>query len=167
MAKYSEKIVKEICDLLATGEHRIVDVCKQVGISEAIYYKWKETKVEFLEALKEAEKKRLSEFKHMARSGLAKLLDVYEYEEEHTEYKTNKEGETLISSKKVIKKRVMPNSTAVIFALCNRDPENFKNIQKVDITSKGDKVGQSIDLSKLDDETLRKLQKAKAYDIRD
>lgn len=162
MAKYNEEIVNKICNLLATGDHRIIDVCKQVGISETTFYEWKESKKEFSEALKKAEEQRLSQFKDMARSGLAKILDVYEYEEVHTEYKTDDKGAQVIKSKKVVTKKVMPNSTAVIFALCNRDSENFKNIQKVnmDVTSKGHQVGTSIDLSKLDDKTLRKIADA-------
>ena len=142
MAKYSKEIVDKICNLLATGEHRIVDVCKQVGISTTIFYDWKDSKVEFSDALKDAEEQRLSQFKDMARSGLAKLLDVYEYEEETTEYSLDPIGNEQVKSRKVIKKRTMPNSAAVIFALCNRDSENFKNIQKVDVdlTSKGEQI---------------------------
>lgn len=142
MAKYSKEIVDKICNLLATGEHRIVDVCKQVGISEPTFYEWKESKPKFLEALKGAEQQRLSQFKYMARSGLAKLLDVYEYEEETTEYSSDPIGNEQVKSRKVVKKRTMPNSAAVIFALCNRDSENFKNIQKVDLdlTSKGEQI---------------------------
>lgn len=146
MAKYSEEIVTRICDLLATGDHKISDVCKQVGISEPTYYEWKESKPKFLEALKEAEKKRLEAFKNMARSGLAKLLDVHEYDEETIEYIDNPKdpGKPKIKSKKIVRKKIMPNPTAVIFALTNQDSENFKHKQHVDHTTGGQKIDLSV-----------------------
>lgn len=124
--KYSPEIVKQICELVATGDHIIKDICKQVGISEAIYYVWKEEKLEFLELLKKAEAERLQAFKNMARSGLAKLLDVYEFEEVTTEF-IDQKGKPKVKSRKVTKKVIMPNATAVIFALTNQDSENFKH----------------------------------------
>lgn len=133
MAKYSPEIVEKICELVATGDHRIIDVCKMVGIAEQTYYEWKDSKPEFLESLKEAEKKRLEQFKNMARSGLAKLLDIYEYEEETTEYTDNpkEQGKPKIKSKKKTTKRIMPNPTAVIFALTNQDSDNFRHKHEV------------------------------------
>jgi len=142
MAKYTIEKAKQIAELLATGENKIIDICKQVGIAEPTYYEWKKSKPKFLELLKEAEVERVSSFKGMARSGLAKLIDVYEYEEEHIEYKVDAIGNQVIRNRKLIKKRMMPNSAAVIFTLCNLDPENFKNIQKVDvdITTGGEQI---------------------------
>jgi len=125
-----------ICDELATGNHTIADVCKKVGISEALYYKWKTDKIEFLEALKHVEAKRLEVFANMAKSGLAKLLDIHEYEEITTEYENDKQGKPIIKAQKRVKKKIMPNPTAVIFTLTNRDPENWKNKQSID--AKGD-----------------------------
>ena len=138
MAKYSEKIVDKICELVATGDNRIIDICKRVGISEPTFYEWKNSKPKFLESLKKAEESRLEAFKYMARSGLAKLLDVFEYDELHTEH-THFKG-VPITNIKTITKKVMPNPTAVIFALTNRDSANFKHLQHIDHTSDGEKV---------------------------
>jgi len=132
MAKYSKKMVEAICDELATGNHTIADTCVKVGISETQFYHWKKTKAEFAEALKEVEQKRLEAFANMARSGLAKLLDIHEYEEVTTEYENDKQGKPIIKSQKRTKKKIMPNPTAVIFTLTNRDPENWKNRQSID-----------------------------------
>ena len=75
-------------------------------------------------------------------SGLAKLLDPIEYEEKTIEYAVDSNGTEKVRSRKTVTKRNMPNSAAVIFALCNQDAENFKNIQKVDVdvTSKGEQI---------------------------
>lgn len=136
MAKYSKRLVKRICDELATGNHTIADVCKKVGIDESTYYDWKNKKPEFSEALKEAEAKRLEAFADMARSGLAKLLDTHEYEEVTTEYENDKSGNPVIKSQKRSRKKIMPNPTAVIFTLTNRDAANWKNRQNIE--AKGD-----------------------------
>lgn len=133
--KYSTALAEKICAVLATGEHTIADVCKQVGITESTFYKWKLEKSEFSEALKKAEAQRLAAFKNMARSGLAKLLDVHEVEETTTEY-VDKAGKPIIKSRKVTKRVFMPNATAVIFALKNLDPESFKDRQQVEHTGK-------------------------------
>lgn len=136
MARYSKALVKLICDELSTGNHTIADVCKKVGIHESTYYEWKNTKPEFSEALKEVEVKRLAAFANMARSGLAKLLDIHEYEEVTTEYENDKKGKPIIKSQKRVKKKIMPNPTAVIFTLTNREPNDWKNRQSID--AKGD-----------------------------
>ncbi|WP_293925442.1 helix-turn-helix domain-containing protein [Sphingobacterium sp. UBA6320] len=139
MAKYNKTLVSELCDLLSTGKYTIADSCKIVGLSETQFYKWKKDKADFAEAIKKAESSRLVSFKEMATSGLAKLLDVHEYEEVSTEYENDKEGKPVIKRQKRVKKKIMPNPTAVIFTLTNLDSENWKNRQQTDLTNKGDK----------------------------
>ncbi len=136
--KYSAKIVKEICEILASGKHSVEDTCLKVGISKVTFYNWKKTKPKFLEAVEEAEVRRLSAYKEMAISGLAKLLDIHEYEEVTTEYENDKEGKPKIKAQKRVLKKIMPNPAAVIFTLTNRDSENWKNRQ--DHTTKGEKI---------------------------
>lgn len=139
MAKYNKKLVDELCELLSTGKHTIADSCKKVGLSESLFYKWKNDKLEFLEAVKKAEAKRLVSFKEMATSGLAKLLDMHEFEEVSTEYENDKNGNPIIKRQKRVKKKIMPNPTAVIFTLTNLDSDNWKNRQQTDLTNKGEK----------------------------
>jgi transposase-like protein len=134
--KYTKDLVERICELFATGEHSVASVCTQVGISEAVFYRWKNDKVEFVESLKKAEALRLSAFKQMARSGLAKLLDVYEYDEMSRSYSVDKHGKRRVKFEKATRRKVMPNATAVIFALKNLDAENFQDKQAHEITGK-------------------------------
>lgn len=135
--KYSKSLVKMICDELSTGNHTIADTCKKVGVSESQFYDWKKNKAEFSEALKRIEELRLLAFKDMAKSGLAKLLDVFEYEEVSTDYENDKTGKPKVKAQKRVKKFIMPNPTAVIFTLTNQDPTNWKHRQNVDVTSNG------------------------------
>lgn len=162
MAKYSEKIAQQIFDLIAKGEHTDRDVCLQVGITPQTFIEWKNTKADFAELIEEAYVERQAAFAKMARSGLAKLIDVYEYEEVTTEALTDSRGRTrIIRNAKTVTKKIMPNVNAVIFALTNAEPERFKNLQslKVDHTTKGDKINQGIDLSKLSFDELTTLEK--------
>lgn len=137
--KYNKTLVSEICELLATGKYTIADTCKKVGLSETQFYVWKKNKPQFAEEVKKAEASRLVSFKEMATSGLAKLLDIHEFEEVSTEYENDNEGKPLIKKQKRVKKKIMPNPAAVIFALTNLDPDNWKNRQHTDLTNKGGK----------------------------
>lgn len=154
--KYSKKLADRICELVATGDHTVEDVCKQVGISESIFYKWKSEKLEFLESLKKAQDTRLDSFAKMAKSGLAKLLDIYEFEEVTTEWVEGKDGKPKIKFQKKVKKAIMPNAAAVIFTLTNRDPENWKNKQEVSGTNINYNVPVSRDEIKEISEELEK-----------
>jgi transposase-like protein len=133
--KYSADLTARICALLSTGEHTIADVCQQVGITESTFYKWKLEKSEFSESLKKAEQARLAAFATMARSGLAKLLDVYEVEETTTEY-VEKDGKPKIKSRKVTRRTIMPNPTAILFTLKNREPAQWQDKQQHELTGK-------------------------------
>jgi ACT domain-containing protein len=144
--KYSKDLVERICTLFATGEHSVADVCKQVGLAESTFYKWKEEKSEFSESLKKAEDLRLSAFKRMARSGLAKMLDVYDYDEMSRSYSVDKKGNRRIRFEKATRRKVMPNATAVIFALKNLDPENFKEKQEIESHNKVEVMTMKVEI---------------------
>lgn len=140
--KYSTKLVKELCEILASGKHSIEDSCTKVGITRMTFYNWKKSKPKFLKAVEEAEAERLEQYKEMAISGLAKLLDMHEYEEVTTEYENDKKGNPKVKSQKRVKKKIMPNPAAVIFTLTNRDNENWKNRLNTDLTTKGESLNK-------------------------
>jgi len=127
MGLYSEELADEIISLYKSGNYKIEDICKKVGIATSTFYFWQNDKPEFLEAIKAARKERVAAFAEMAHSGLAKLLDVHEYEEIVTEYVADRKGKPKLKSMKKVKRQVMPNVTAVMYALNNQDSENFKH----------------------------------------
>jgi|ERR1051325_6114889 transposase-like protein len=130
--KYSAKIRDIIVELVSTGDHTIEAICSHVGIVKDTYYRWRETKTDFSDALKRAEKIRLESLGTLAQSGLAILLTKHEYEEVTTEYIDSKDGKPKIKSQKKVRKFIMPNPTAVIFALTNRKPDDWKQKQSVE-----------------------------------
>jgi hypothetical protein len=150
--KYSLALARKIAECFASGEHTVADVCKQCDVSETSFYDWKATKPEFSEMLKKADEQRLAALGRMARSGLAKLLDVYEFEETTTEFGLDKEGKPRQKSRKVTKKQIMPNAAAIIYTLNNRAPEDWQQRKHVELSGKVD-TGRP-DLSSLSDEEL-------------
>lgn len=81
-----------------------------------------------------------------------------EYEETTVEYESDKDGNPRIKKQKTITKHIMPNPTAIIFALTNRDPENWKNRQTNEITGHlQTETDAKVDLSAVPDELLEQV----------
>ncbi len=170
--KYSPEIVQDICHLIETEDLIVTEICKRVGIAEATYYAWQNDHSEFSEAIKKSEKVRLQFFKQAARTGLNTLLHGKEYEEVTTEYvegKPDAEGNTKpkIKLQRKVKKFIPPNPTSVIFALKSLDNDNFFDIVRQELTGKNGGAIKiqpdhgDIDYSKLSDETLREIARAR------
>ena len=71
-----------------------------------------------------------------ARKSLKTLICGQEYEETKTEYESDKNGNPRIKKQTRVTKKILPNPTAVIFALCNRDPEHWQNRVSNEISGK-------------------------------
>ena len=94
-------------------------IAKNIGIATSTFYEWKKKELEFSEALKKG--KEVIDFE--VENALLKRALGYEYEEE-----TYENG---ILTKKV-KKHVAPDTTAQIFWLKNRKPNNWKDRVETD-----------------------------------
>ena len=94
-------------------------IAKKIGIATSTFYEWKKKELEFSEALKKG--KEVIDFE--VENALLKRALGYEYEEE-----TYENG---ILTKKV-KKQVAPDTTAQIFWLKNRKPNNWKDRVETD-----------------------------------
>ena len=94
-------------------------IAKNIGINRTTLYDWKKKELEFSEALKKG--KEVIDFE--VENALLKRALGYEYEEE-----TYENG---ILTKKV-KKHVAPDTTAQIFWLKNRKPNNWKDRVETD-----------------------------------
>lgn len=160
MAKYNRKIVENICALIRADSYTIAEICEQVGISKETYYQWLKTKSDFSDAIKKAE----DEFNDLivteAKKSLIKMIRGYTVQEKRTVTadtgKKDDNGKPIVKVKEhvVTDKHYQPNPTLVIFALTNRDPDNWKNRQENKISGE---VGIKSSLESLSDDELKKI----------
>lgn len=160
MAKYNPEIVQKICQYIEQGETN-ENAAELAGISKQTFYEWLNTKVDFSDAVKKA-KEEYRNWLHNdiladAERSLKVLINGTEYEEIKTEYEQNPTNPDAPRIKKQSRttKKILPNPTAVIFALSNRDPENWKNRIDTDINAKVEQETKThLDLSGVSDELL-------------
>lgn len=162
--KYNIDILNEICGYLREGDTARTAAAK-AGIHEDTYYEWIKVHPEFSEAVKRAQaehkQKEFGEILDSAKKSLKILVEGTEYDEVETEYGTDKNGNVYIKHQKTKKKKILPNPTSVIFALTNRDPENWKNRYSTeqDVKVRGD-TETKVSLSKVPDDLLEQVVKA-------
>ena len=117
---YTPERVAKICEAIERGETNAT-AAKIGGIAMP----------EFSEAVKRAkaafEEWQMNGILEDAKKSLKTLICGKEYEEVKTEYENDKNGNPRIKKQTRVTKIVLPNPTAVIFALCNRDPEHWQN----------------------------------------
>lgn len=165
MAKYNPKIVRLICQHIEQGETN-EHAAELVGISKQTLYVWLNTKVDFSDAVKKA-KEEYQKWLHNdiladAERSLKVLINGTEYEEIKTEYENGLDGNPRIKKQSRTTKKILPNPTAVIFALCNRDPEHWQNRISQDVNGKIDveQRGSGISLTNVPDSLLAQVIEA-------
>ena len=160
--KYTTERIAKICDSLKQGNTKET-AAKAGGISVSTFCEWQATKPEFSEAVKKAiesfEEWQMNGILADAKKSLKTLICGLEYDETKTEYENDKNGNPRIRKQTVVTKRIMPSPTAVIFALCNRDPEHWQNRVAQDITGKleTEAKGSGVSLANVPDELLAKV----------
>jgi hypothetical protein len=118
----------DIISCIREGDSNIL-ACKKVGISKSTFYEWLESYPDFSDSLKKARKEFRETIVQTLEQSLWKRAAGYEIEESKNEYRTLKDGgEVLVKSSKITK-HFPPDTGALIFALTNLDPENWKNRQ--------------------------------------
>jgi hypothetical protein len=65
-----------------------------------------------------------------------------------------------VVKRKVVRKPVAPNPTSLIFKLCNEDPTNYKNVNKVEVKGQLDGSQTVNNIHGLDPKTVKELAKA-------
>lgn len=142
MAKYNDKIVEDICELIRKDNYTILEMCKMVRITQETYYTWYKSKPEFSDAIKRARE----DFKQAAlvdcKRSLMKLINGYTYQEKRTvtvdSGKKDSNGKQIpkIKEQIITEKHIQPNLGAIIHYQTNQDPDNWKNKQTNEITGK-------------------------------
>lgn len=160
MAKYSKEIVENICELIRTDSYTIAEICQKVGIVKDTYYNWLKTKSDFSDAIKKAEDEYNDLIVVEAKRSLVKMIKGYTVQEKRTVTadtgKKDENGKPIVKIKEhvVTDKHYQPVTAAVIFALTNRDPENWKNRQEQTLSGE---VGIKSTLESMSDEELQKV----------
>ena len=159
---YTPERVAKICQAIENGETNAT-AAKIGGIHVATFCEWQNTKPEFAEAVKRAkaafEDWQMNGILEDARKSLKTLVCGQEYEEIKTEYENDKTGNPRIKKQTRVTKKILPNPTAVIFALCNRDPDNWKNRVAQDVNGKIDveQKGSGVSLANVPDSLLAQV----------
>lgn len=160
MAKYNQKIVNRICDLISKDSYTIAEICEKVKISESTYYEWLKTKSEFSEAIKKAQDKLTQDLLIECNRSLVKLIRGYTIQEKKTvTADTGRKDENdkpivKVKEHSVIEKYYPPSLGAIIHFQTNRDPDNWKNRQENKLSGE---VGIKSNLENLSDEDLQNI----------
>lgn len=161
-AKYTPERVRTICDAIERGETNET-AAKLGGISRSTFFEWLNSRSDFSDAVKKAkaafEDWQMNGILEDARRSLKTLVCGQEYEEIKTEYENDKNGQPRIKKQTRVTKKILPNPTAVIFALCNRDPEHWQNRVAQDVNGKIDveQKGPGVSLANVPDSLLAQV----------
>lgn len=158
MAKYNAKRVNHICSLIKKDSYTIAEICSLTGITEATYYEWINKKPEFLDEIEKAKQAYDQMIVAEAKKSLVKKIKGYSVKETKVVTVPSAEKDSsgnplpMIKEQTTIDKHFQPDTGAIIFALTNKAPEEYKNRLNSELTGKDGK-----DLySKLTDEELEK-----------
>ena len=159
---YTPERVAKICKAIENGETK-ENSAKIGGIAVSTFCRWVDEKKEFKEAVKKAEEAfedwQMNGILSDAKKSLKTLICGQEYEEIKTEYESDKNNVPRIRKQTRVTKKVLPNPTAVIFALCNRDPEHWQNRVSNEITGKlqTENTGPGVSLANVPDSLLAQV----------
>jgi hypothetical protein len=156
MAKYNKKRVRHICSLIKKDSYTITEICSLSGINVDTYYDWVKNKPEFSDLVEKAKEEYDQMLVAEAKKSLVKKIKGYSVKETKIvtvpSEKKDSSGDPLpkIKEQTVIDKHFQPDTGAIVFALTNKAPDEYKNRLNGELTGKGGK-----DLfAKLTDEEL-------------
>ena len=153
--------VEIMCKAIAAGKsHK--DAYNAARVSYTAFYAHLKTDVEFRERVKRAEAEYQewydSQLVVSCKRSLLELIQGYEWDETTTESVLGKDGKMVTTKMKVVHKRAAPNATAIIFALCNRAPDEWSNRHIQEISGKIETETKSnVSLTNVPDELLEQV----------
>ncbi len=159
--QWTDTKVEIICKAIAAGKS-YKDAFTTARVSKATFYAHLANDSDFLDRVKKAEQEYQDWYDSQlvvdCKRSLAELVRGYEWDETTTESVTAKDGKTKITKTKVVHKKAAPNPTAIIFALCNRDPEHWQNRVNNELSGKIETETKSnLSLANVPDDLLAKV----------
>lgn len=120
MAAYSKRIVDKIVALIEEGNHSISSICKIVGIGRKTFYEWKNKYPDFLQALEDAEQRRMDELYELANNALHKKLEGYYQTTSRTVYVPSADdSETLEIKQHVVTRKFCEPDAKLLLDILN------------------------------------------------
>lgn len=153
--------VEIMCKAIAAGKS-YKDAFTAARISKATFYAHLANDSDFLDRVKKAEAEYQDWYDSQlvvdCKRSLIDLVRGFDYDETTTETIPGKDGKGTITKTKVVHKHVMPNPTAIIFALSNRDPEHFQNRVTNELTGKvTTETKKEVSLKNVPDDLLERV----------
>lgn len=126
------KIEPRLLEIEAWARDGLTDkqMCQLLGVSPAVFYKYKAQHQEFQDALKRT--KELADIE--VENSLNKRAKGFTYEEVHVEEKCDIYGNVIETKTKKIIKTVVPDTTAQIFWLKNRKPDKWRDKHETELS---------------------------------
>lgn len=159
--QWTEAKVEIMCKAIAAGKS-YKDAFTAARVGKTAFYDHLGNDANFADRVKKAEQEYQDWYDSQlvvdCKRSLLELVQGYEWDETTTEHALNKDGKMVEVKKKVVHKKAAPNPTAIIFALCNRDSDNWKNRVNNEITGKIDTDSkQELSLKHVPDDLLAQV----------
>lgn len=138
------------------------DAYTAARVSHTTFYKHFNEDAEFNARVKKAEQDYQEYYDSQlvvdCKRSLLELIRGYEWDETTTESALDKNGKMVEVKKKIVHKKAAPNATAIIFALCNRAPEEWSNKHIQEISGKIEtETKQAVSLASVPDDLLAQV----------
>jgi hypothetical protein len=162
--QWTDAKVEIMCAAIADGKS-YKDAFTAARVGKTAFYAHLKDDADFSERVKKAEQEYQDWYDSQlvvdCKRSLIDLVRGFEYDETTTEKVPGRDGKGTITKTKVVHKRVMPNPTAIIFALCNRDPEHWQNRVNNELSGKVETESKTIvSLKNVPDDLLAQVLEA-------
>lgn len=159
--QWTDTKVEIMCKAIAAGKS-YKDAFTAARVGKTAFYKHLADDADFADRVKKAEQEYQdwydSQLVVECKRSLIELVRGYEWDETTTETIPGRDGKTTVTKTKVVHKRAAPNPTAIIFALCNRDPEHWQNRVNNELSGKIETESKpGITLANVPDELLAQV----------
>lgn len=139
--QWTDAKVEIMCKAIAAGKS-YKDAFTAARVSKATFYAHLANDSDFSDRVKKAEQEYQDWYDSQlvvdCKRSLLELVQGYEWDETTTESALDKNGKMVETKRKVVHKKAAPNPTAIIFALCNRAPEQWSNKHVQELAGKVD-----------------------------
>ena len=159
--QWTDAKVEIMCKAIASGKS-YKDAFTMARVSKATFYAHLANDSDFSDRVKIAEKEYQEWYDSQlvvdCKRSLLELVQGYEWDETTTESALDKNGKMVETKRKVVHKKAAPNPTAIIFALCNRAPDEWSNKHIQELTGKIETESKSgISLQNVPDNLLAQV----------